>query len=89
MGELIEPEVFSAHQADLNNDRCIARVRELRSEHNKLFPPPTVGAADTCTHLQKEMQQIDLLTMFLLDINDMGDEPEHDPTPEPRGTQNA
>lgn len=87
MGELIGPEVFRKHQAEANNLRCIARVRELRSECKMLTPPPTLGAKQLIEQLCSEMQQIDLLTMFLLEISGANDVliEVSEPTPTPPG----
>lgn len=70
MGDLVPPSTFRKWQAVINNSKCVERVKELRSMAMKMFPPPTLTIGEGLNGTISDMHQIDLLTNFLLDMNE-------------------
>ena len=66
---LITAEQFRKAQAHAYNKRGIVRVMELRQEARKLFPPVTLQMHWSYGQTVADLQQIDALITFLLDIN--------------------
>jgi hypothetical protein len=69
MGVLVPPTTFRKWQAVINNSKCVQRVKELRHMASKMLPPPTESIAETYVATLTDMHQIDILTNFLLDVN--------------------
>lgn len=70
MGVLVPPKTFQKWQAVINNSKCVQRIKELRGMAQKMMPPPTVEIAEGLTSIITDMHQIDMLTIFLLDMNE-------------------
>lgn len=69
MGTLVTAEQFKKAQARAYNRLGIIRVMELRQDARKLFPPVTAQMGETFSATMKDVQQIDSLITFLLDLN--------------------
>jgi hypothetical protein len=69
MDNLVPPSVFRKWQAVINNSKCVERIKALRGMAAKMSPPPTIEIFDTLNGTVADMHQIDLLTNFLLDMN--------------------
>ena len=67
---LVEPKIFRKWQAVINNSKCVARVTDLRNKRNLLaLNRVTLEEHEEFVYTEVAMQQIDLLTNFLLDMN--------------------
>lgn len=70
MGVLVEGKTFSSWKAVVNNSKCVERVMIYRSLATVAFPQiVTVEDQNQYDALMRAMAQIDLLTNYLLDIN--------------------
>ena len=70
MGVLVPPTTFRKWQAVINNSKCVERVTELRNMRNVLaLNRVTLEEHEEFVNTEISMQQIDLFTNFLLDMN--------------------
>jgi hypothetical protein len=62
MGERVPATIFRKWQAVINNSKCVARIKELMALRNRIAPTSSKP-------LDAGIAQIDLLTNYLLDMN--------------------
>jgi hypothetical protein len=70
MGDLVPATIFRKWQAVINNSKCVARIKELLALRNRIAPTVvSVEDINQFNALAAGIAQIDLLTTYLLDMN--------------------